>query len=83
MEIASSTFVEKVHGQVLEVCYFINEEIKANCAYLAEGYSRLDVSAEAMRLWYSVQIEGRPSPKLFTSSRHGIIAAAILIERLY
>eukprot|EP00983_Pelagomonas_calceolata_P002541 85258-Pelagomonas_calceolata.AAC.1 len=45
---------------------------------LAEGFSRLDVSAEAIRLWYSTQMDGRPSPKLFASSC--IIAAAVLIE---
>eukprot|EP00983_Pelagomonas_calceolata_P074111 1152416-Pelagomonas_calceolata.AAC.1 len=42
---------------------------------LVERSSRLDVSAKARRLWYSAQVEVRPSPKLTSFSR--IIAAAL------
>eukprot|EP00983_Pelagomonas_calceolata_P049576 1141572-Pelagomonas_calceolata.AAC.4 len=47
---------------------------------LVEGSSRLDVKAKARRLWYSTQVEVRPSPKLSESLR--IIAAAVLFQSL-
>eukprot|EP00983_Pelagomonas_calceolata_P103835 1158956-Pelagomonas_calceolata.AAC.14 len=54
-------------------------ELPSYVQCLIEGSSRLDVSAKARRLWYSTQIEVRPSPK--SSESLLIIAAAVLFQR--
>ena len=56
------------------------EEVKTDSTVSDGGSSRLEVRATARRLWYSMQIEVRPRPKLSHSSR--IIAAAVLFQSL-